>query len=48
MNFKFPNISNPYNGSHLARRMRRQANRPMSAGTLSAPDLRRIVAEMLG
>ena len=48
MNFKFPNISGLSNRPSTFRKMRRPAHRPAPAGILSAPDLRRIVAEMLG
>ncbi len=48
MNFKFPNISGLSNGPSALRKMRRPDHRPASAGVLSAPDLRRVVAEMLG
>lgn len=49
MNFKFPNICTLSNRPSPFRKMRRaDHNRPTPAGILSAPDLRRIVAEMLG
>ncbi len=48
MNFKFPNISGLSNGPSAFRKMRRPEHRPVPAGVLSVPDLRRIVAEMVG